>query len=89
MLRVRVIGPKPEFLDQTEAAWSYQLAPINWTGGMYSESLGETFPVQTFTAEAGTADLQITFHRRGIVKIEAYEGKDREPRWTKQITVTV
>lgn len=88
-LRVRLIGPKPEFLDQTEAAWYYQMSPINWTGGKYSESLGETFPVQTFTAEAGTADLQITFHRRGIVTIEAYEGKEREPSWTKQIRVTV
>ncbi len=89
VLRVRLTGAKPEYLDQTEAAWYYKMAPINWTGGQYAESLGETFPVQTFTAEAGAADAEIAFHRRGQVTIQAFENEDREPRWTKQITVTL
>lgn len=87
-LRVRLTGPKPEYLDQTEGAWYYAMSPINWTGGPYSESLGETFPIQAFTAEAGTADLQITFCRRGAVAIEAFEGSGREPAWKKTIKVT-
>lgn len=65
------------------------MAPINWTGEKYSESLGETFPIQTFTAEAGTADLQITFCRRGVVTIAAFEGSGREPIWQKTIDITV
>lgn len=88
-LRGRLTGPKPEYLDQTEGAWYYAMSPINWTGDSYSESLGETFPIQTFKAEAGTADLRINFCRRGAVAIEAFEGSGREPTWKKTINVTV
>lgn len=87
-LRVRLAGPKPEYLDQTEGAWHYAMSPINWTGDLYCESLGETFPIQSFTAEEGTADLQITFSRRGAVQIEAFEESSREPIWRKEIKVT-
>lgn len=55
----------------------------------YTECLGENFPAQTFTAEAGTADAEITFQRRRRVTIQAYENGGREARWTKQINVTV
>lgn len=87
-VRVRLRGPKPEYLDQTDGAWYYTLPPINWSADSYSEALGETFPIQTFTAETGTADLKITFARRGPVQIDVFENSDREPTWSKQITVT-
>lgn len=87
-VRVRLTGPKPEYLDQTESAWHYGVPPINWSGDFYSEALGETFPIQTFTAEAGIADLKITFARRGPVQLDVFEESSRQPTWSKRINIT-
>lgn len=81
-LRVKLKGPPPIFLEDNMGAWVYRLAPRNWIGRTYDQ---ETH-TQWFEADTGTADLEITPRRKGVIEIEVYEG-GRDPTWTKTLRV--
>jgi hypothetical protein len=81
-LRVKLKGPAPIYLEDNMGAWVYRLAPRNWIGRTYDQETNS----QWFEADAGTADLEITPQRKGMIEIEVYEG-GRDPTWTKTLRV--
>ena len=42
---------------------------------------------QHFDAEQGTAELKLHLYRTGELTIEAYEGTDQRPTWSKVVKV--
>ncbi|WP_412972079.1 hypothetical protein [Glaciecola sp. MF2-115] len=78
-------GPKPLHKSDKGHSWQYNLSKrSNWTTSTYeSESGGR----QEFTAENGTADMELEFVRSGEATIEVFEGEDKSVSWVKIITI--
>jgi len=65
------------------SAWSFRLSPRNWQWTTYNRAESE----QVFDAGPGDADMNITFHRRGDIAIEAYSAQSAAPLWERTLTV--
>jgi hypothetical protein len=79
-------GLPPIYLEDTSASWSYSVVGVaNWVSGEYHQDMKSA--EQHFDAESGAADLKLHLHRAGNLTIEAYEGTDQRPTWSKIVQV--
>lgn len=79
-------GLPPVYVEDTSASWSFSSVGVaNWVGGDYHQDMQSA--EQHFDAESGTAELKLNLHRAGSLTIEAYEGTDQRPTWSKVIQV--
>lgn len=85
-LHVVLHGSPDEYLDDTSAAWAYNVVGVtNWVMSKYQDSTSP--PVQHFNAESGRAELELSFCRPGIVRVEVFEGSGTTPTWVKELCV--
>lgn len=85
-LHVVLTGLPAIYLEDSNAGWSFSIAGImNWDHGRYqtTRSGGE----QHFDAEAGNADMKITFSRAGKLTVCCFEREAADPTWTRVINV--
>jgi hypothetical protein len=79
-------GLPPIYVEDTSASWAYSVVGVvNWVSGDYRQDMDSA--EQHFDAESGTAELKLYLHRAGNLTIEAYEGTDQRPTWSKVIQV--
>lgn len=85
-LHIVLSGLPPIYLDDPDGAWYFSIIGIqNWTHTTYQTT--KTGGEQFFDAEAGDADLKITFQRAGKLTIKAYENGSHQPTWQRSMTV--
>jgi hypothetical protein len=78
-------GPKPLHKSDKGHSWQFSLSRLsNWTTSTYESENGGR---QEFTAENGTADMELEFVRSGVATIEVFEGEDKSVSWVKTITI--
>lgn len=79
-------GLPPLYIDDTSGGWSYSVAGVaNWVAHQYHQDMQNA--EQHFDAESGVAELRLQLLRQGDLTIEAYEGTDQRPTWSKVIKV--
>lgn len=62
-LRVRMVGPKAEYIGDNKGAWGVSVSARNWSHNIYDHQANE----QTFDAGPGEADLQFFPYRSGRI----------------------
>jgi hypothetical protein len=65
-LRVRMVGPRAQFLEDVGGAWTFSIGTRNWAHNMYDRQADE----QVFEAGPGEADLQFFPQRPGAIAVE-------------------
>lgn len=79
-------GLAPVCIEDAHGGWGYSLAGVtNWVAGDYHQDTQNA--EQHFDAESGTAELKLYLYRQGELTIEAYEGTDQRPTWSKVVKV--
>lgn len=79
-------GLPPVYVEDTSGGWGYSVAGVtNWVAGDYHQDMQKA--EQHFDAESGTAELSLHLYRAGELTIEAYEGTDQRPTWSKVVKV--
>ncbi len=79
-------GLPPMHIEDTSGGWGYSVAGVtNWVAGDYHQDMQKA--EQHFDAESGIAELKLHLYRAGELTIEAYEGTDQRPTWSKVVQV--
>jgi hypothetical protein len=79
-------GLPPAYIEDTSGGWAYSVAGVtNWVAGDYHQDMQKA--EQHFDAESGTAELKLYLYRQGDLTIEAYEGTDQRPTWSKVVKI--
>jgi hypothetical protein len=84
-LLIIIKGPDPQHKSDTGGSWQFSLSKkSNWTTSTYEFENGGR---QEFTAENGTADMELEFTRSGNVTFSVFEGEEKNASWEKEITI--
>lgn len=79
-------GLPPAYIEDTSGGWAYSVAGVtNWVAGDYHQDIQKA--EQHFDAESGTAELKLYLYWQGELTIEAYEGTDQRPTWSKVVKI--
>jgi len=85
-LHIVLSGLPPIYISDTSAAWGFSVVGVvNWVQSLYHQDMKAA--QQHFDAEAGPADLQLSFSRTGDLVIQAFEGGSQSLSWTRRIRV--